>query len=96
MASSASKGKASANDNAADIPYELPWYCHCRVCLHYILKLFHRVEKYRPKVLDDVVGNEDTIERLKVIAKDGNCPHIIISVRRPFDVHAVHLNRQIA
>jgi replication factor C subunit 2/4 len=23
----------------------------------------------------------DTIERLKVIAKDGNCPHIIISVR---------------
>ncbi|KZT02485.1 P-loop containing nucleoside triphosphate hydrolase protein [Laetiporus sulphureus 93-53] len=62
MASSASKGKAPANDNDADIPYELPW-----------------VEKYRPKVLDDVVGNEDTIERLKVIAKDGNCPHIIIS-----------------
>jgi replication factor C subunit 2/4 len=40
-----------------------------------------RVEKYRPSVLDDVVGNTDTIERLKVIAKDGNCPHIIISVR---------------
>jgi hypothetical protein len=40
-----------------------------------------RVEKYRPQVLDDVVGNIETIERLKVIAKDGNCPHIIISVR---------------
>lgn len=40
-----------------------------------------RVEKYRPKVLDDIVGNEETIERLKVIAKEGNCPHIIISVR---------------
>jgi replication factor C subunit 2/4 len=39
------------------------------------------VEKYRPHNLDDVVGNVDTIERLKVIAKDGNCPHIIISVR---------------
>jgi hypothetical protein len=39
------------------------------------------VEKYRPQSLDDVVGNVDTIERLKVIAKDGNCPHIIISVR---------------
>ena len=39
-----------------------------------------RVEKYRPLVLDDVVGNTETIERLKVIAKDGNCPHIIISV----------------
>lgn len=37
------------------------------------------VEKYRPKVLDDVVGNEDTIERLKVIARDGNMPHMIIS-----------------
>ena len=41
---------------------------------------FVRVEKYRPKVLDDIVGNEETIERLKVIAKEGNCPHIIISV----------------
>ena len=39
------------------------------------------VEKYRPDVLDDVVGNVETVERLKVIAKDGNCPHIIISVR---------------
>ncbi|KAF8578995.1 P-loop containing nucleoside triphosphate hydrolase protein [Ramaria rubella] len=37
------------------------------------------VEKYRPLVLDDVVGNTETIDRLKVIAKDGNCPHIIIS-----------------
>lgn len=30
--------------------------------------------------LDDVVGNEETIERLKVIARDGNMPHLIISV----------------
>ncbi|KAA1468033.1 P-loop containing nucleoside triphosphate hydrolase protein [Dentipellis sp. KUC8613] len=37
------------------------------------------VEKYRPHVLDDVVGNSDTIERLKVIARDGNVPHLIIS-----------------
>ncbi|KAH9469246.1 hypothetical protein Pst134EA_009768 [Puccinia striiformis f. sp. tritici] len=37
------------------------------------------VEKYRPIVLDDITGNTDTIERLKVIARDGNCPHIIIS-----------------
>ena len=41
----------------------------------------YRVEKYRPQVLDDIVGNQETIERLKVIAKDGNCPHIVISVR---------------
>ncbi|KAI0296218.1 P-loop containing nucleoside triphosphate hydrolase protein [Russula brevipes] len=37
------------------------------------------VEKYRPCVLDDIVGNSDTISRLKVIAKDGNVPHLIIS-----------------
>lgn len=39
-----------------------------------------RVEKYRPVYLDDIVGNTDTVERLKVIAEDGNMPHIIISV----------------
>lgn len=37
------------------------------------------VEKYRPVLLEDIVGNTDTIERLKVIAEDGNVPHIIIS-----------------
>jgi DNA polymerase III delta prime subunit len=38
-----------------------------------------RVEKYRPVFLDDVVGNTETVERLKIIAKDGNMPHVIIS-----------------
>ncbi|KAL8680572.1 MAG: hypothetical protein Q9224_000150 [Gallowayella concinna] len=37
------------------------------------------VEKYRPVYLDDIVGNVETIERLKIIAKDGNMPHVIIS-----------------
>ncbi|KAF1811063.1 putative DNA replication factor C subunit Rfc4 [Eremomyces bilateralis CBS 781.70] len=37
------------------------------------------VEKYRPIYLDDIVGNTETIERLKIIAKDGNMPHLIIS-----------------
>jgi replication factor C subunit 2/4 len=37
------------------------------------------VEKYRPTVLQDIVGNTETIERLKIIAKDGNMPHVIIS-----------------
>ncbi|CAE6337007.1 unnamed protein product [Rhizoctonia solani] len=37
------------------------------------------VEKYRPQTLNDIVGNAETIDRLKVIAQDGNCPHIIIS-----------------
>lgn len=38
------------------------------------------VEKYRPLKLDDVVGNAATIDRLKVIQEDGNCPHLLISV----------------
>lgn len=37
------------------------------------------VEKYRPHKLNDIVGNEETVERLKLIAQDGNMPHMIIS-----------------
>lgn len=37
------------------------------------------VEKYRPQELKDIVGNEDTVARLQVIARDGNMPHLIIS-----------------
>ena len=37
------------------------------------------VEKYRPRLLSDVVGNKETIERLKVIARDGNMPNLIIA-----------------
>jgi replication factor C subunit 2/4 len=38
-----------------------------------------RVEKYRPVFLTDVVGNDETIDRLKIIARDGNMPHVLIS-----------------
>ena len=36
------------------------------------------VEKYRPRTLDDVLGNEDTVHRLRAIAKDGNMPNLIL------------------
>lgn len=39
-----------------------------------------RVEKYRPILLQDIVGNEDTVARLRVIAKDGNMPNLILTV----------------
>ena len=37
------------------------------------------VSLYRPKVLSDVVGNEFEVERLKVIARDGNLPNLIFA-----------------
>ncbi|KAJ6228883.1 replication factor c subunit 2 [Anaeramoeba flamelloides] len=37
------------------------------------------VEKYRPRTLDKVVGNTQTIQRLEVISKEGNCPNLILS-----------------
>ncbi|KAJ2359834.1 replication factor C subunit 4 [Coemansia sp. RSA 2610] len=38
-----------------------------------------RVEKYRPTELKDVVGNQDTVERLGVIASTGNMPNLILA-----------------
>ncbi|VDM49181.1 unnamed protein product [Toxocara canis] len=38
-----------------------------------------RIEKYRPKKLEDMVGNKATIKRLALFAKQGNLPNIIIS-----------------
>lgn len=54
----------------------------CRRALPGRLKRGHgRVEKYRPQVLSDIVGNEETVQRLMVIAKEGNMPNMILSVR---------------
>lgn len=38
-----------------------------------------RIEKYRPQVFSDIVGNEDTVSRLAVFAEHGNTPNIIIA-----------------
>ncbi|KAJ0172443.1 hypothetical protein K1T71_011582 [Dendrolimus kikuchii] len=37
------------------------------------------IEKYRPQIFTDIVGNEDTVSRLSVFAKTGNAPNIIIA-----------------
>ncbi len=37
------------------------------------------IEKYRPKLLDEVVGQDEIIERLKAYAKTKNVPHLIFA-----------------
>jgi len=37
------------------------------------------VEKYRPKKLDDVVGQDEIVERLKAYAKHKNVPHLMFA-----------------
>ncbi|KAJ7952362.1 Replication factor C subunit like [Quillaja saponaria] len=37
------------------------------------------IEKYRPTKVADIVGNEDAVSRLQVIARDGNMPNLILS-----------------
>ncbi|KAG0725249.1 Replication factor C subunit 2 [Chionoecetes opilio] len=37
------------------------------------------IEKFRPSTFDEIVGNEETVARLEVFAKQGNVPNIIIA-----------------
>mmetsp|Transcript_19992 Transcript_19992/g.47644 ORF Transcript_19992/g.47644 Transcript_19992/m.47644 type:complete len:348 (+) Transcript_19992:65-1108(+) len=37
------------------------------------------VEKYRPQVIQDIVGNPDAVSRLQVIAEVGNLPNLLFS-----------------
>ncbi|MEI6796495.1 MAG: replication factor C small subunit [Methanomassiliicoccales archaeon] len=37
------------------------------------------IEKYRPRKLDDVVGQKEVVERLKAYARTGNLPHLMFA-----------------
>jgi len=38
-----------------------------------------RIEKYRPKSFEEIVGNEETTARLSVFAQTGNMPNLILA-----------------
>ncbi|KAK9864520.1 hypothetical protein WJX84_004476 [Apatococcus fuscideae] len=37
------------------------------------------VEKYRPTLIKDIVGNTEAVSRLQIISEEGNMPHFILS-----------------
>ncbi|KAK9809296.1 hypothetical protein WJX73_002570 [Symbiochloris irregularis] len=37
------------------------------------------VEKYRPTLVSEIVGNKDAVERLQVVSEEGNMPNLILS-----------------
>ena len=39
------------------------------------------LEKYRPEHVKDIVGNEETVGRLEVLAQQGNMPNLILAGR---------------
>ncbi len=53
------------------------------------------VEKYRPTEMKDIVGNEETLSRLQIIAEEGNLPNIIITVSKRKDPTKIISKNQI-
>ena len=49
------------------------------------------VEKYRPLRIRDIVGNDDAVARLQVIANEGNMPNLILSVSDIRSSRLLHL-----
>ena len=39
-----------------------------------------QVEKYRPTLVSEIVGNQDAVERLQVVSEEGNMPNLILAV----------------
>lgn len=37
------------------------------------------LEKHRPQTLDEIVGNEILLDKLKILAREGNIPNMILT-----------------
>ena len=82
------KGKASSSSKS----YELPWVWAKAVLPPQLnpesrsetagdsLKPCTQVEKYRPTLVSEIVGNREAVERLQVVSEEGNMPNIILAV----------------
>ena len=44
--------------------------------------MLSQVEKYRPTLVSEIVGNREAVERLQVVSEEGNMPNIILAVRQ--------------
>ena len=80
------KGKASSSSKS----YELPWVWTWAVTHLRLNPLSPRqlvtacspgtqVEKYRPTLVSEIVGNREAVERLQVVSEEGNMPNIILA-----------------
>ena len=49
-----------------------------------------QVEKYRPTLVKDIVGNTEAVERLQIVSEEGNMPNIILAVRCSCGHHGGH------
>jgi len=74
--------RTTTTTNAASSSSSLPWVevCHTFARARELTRLAAAWrQKYRPQLLKDIVGNEETVSRLATIARDGNLPNIILA-----------------
>lgn len=63
--------------------------------LHPYVSMF-QVEKYRPQLVKDIVGNVEAVGRMQVIAEEGNLPNVILSVSPDRPHQCQHLMKNSA
>lgn len=69
--------------------YRTPTIYHPhRLYPHNAARVSLQLEKYRPTLIKEIVGNTEAVARLQVIAEEGNLPNIILAVSSCLLLHA--------